>query len=77
MHEFHYPVVREIKINRQSSGPENTMHPVELGPRLIQHNEQQVDYYTRQLAAVSKELARVILIYSNQLQFDFELGDGV
>lgn len=43
-----------------------------LGPRLIAHNENQIDYYDRQRELAEKDLARLSLIYSGQLQLEFE-----
>lgn len=42
----------------------------DLGPRLITHHEDQIDYYERQIEKTEKDLARLSIIYSGQLHFE-------
>lgn len=76
MHEYTYPHVVALEITREQFttddfGKADAMEAIELGPRIIAHNENQVDYYSRQLETSERDLAKLSLIYSGQLQFDF------
>lgn len=76
MHEYMYPDVVETPACYRRRTAESFKYKEremveDLGPRLITHNENQITYYERQKEQAEKDLARLSLVYSGQLQLEF------